>query len=189
MNGAASDGRLPRMASVSSMDRTRAALALTAVFLATTGCGNTQSNAPQEPAGTGGRGGATGGEAAGGGGAGTGAAGGGEAGTGAAGGGGAGAGAAGGGGGARVIECKPGVGDNPYNPPHERLQFKGTNGSFEDHCDDMGHLVQYRCATKIICTPTPETPCVPDATVPYESGEVSEATFDCVCVNGTCPPP
>lgn len=130
-----------------------------ALVVATLGCGNTESNEPQAPTG-GGTGGAGGNGAAG-----------------------------GGVGGGAVRKCQPSAGDNPYNPPSERLQFTGSNGTFEDHCDNAGHLVQYGCATVVPCTPTPQTPCVPDATVPYETGAVSESTLDCACIDGACPPP
>ena len=99
-----------------------------------------------------------------------------------------GAGMATGGNGASASEirvCRAGVGESSTNPLDERNQFQGSNGSFEDHCDETGQLLQYVCATRVPCS---GPSCVPDATVPYNTGEVGSYTVDCGCVAGACAP-
>ena len=106
-----------------------------------------------------------------------------------AGGGGMASGGAGGGGGGtvKVHVCQSGAGDGTSNPREVRIQYLGANGSLEDHCYDWGQLVQYGCASALICTPTPENPCAGDLGVPYSTGQVSESTVDCACADGVCP--
>jgi hypothetical protein len=69
-----------------------------------------------------------------------------------------------------------------------RLKYQGTNGRFEDHCDELGRLVQYTCATMVYCTPTPANPCTGDSGVAYPTGVVSPITVECPCLDGVCPP-
>jgi hypothetical protein len=69
-----------------------------------------------------------------------------------------------------------------------RLKYQGTNGRFEDHCDEQGRLVQYVCGTMVYCTPTPDNPCAGDAGVAYPSAVVLPVTTECPCVDGVCPP-
>ena len=51
-----------------------------------------------------------------------------------------------------------------------RLKYQGTNGRFEDHCDELGRLVQHVCTTMVYCTPTPANPCAGDSGVAYPTG-------------------
>jgi len=120
-------------------------------------CGSTERNDPQDPASSGGGGMASGGAS-------------GAAGT--------------------VVNlhvCRAGVGCGTQNPREERFQFQGTNGTFEDHCDDSGQLVQYLCASAVNCTPSPQNPCTGDMSVPYTTGEVYSTNLDCPCADGVCP--
>ncbi|TKD08506.1 hypothetical protein [Polyangium fumosum] len=96
---------------------------------------------------------------------------------------GGGGGAAGGDGGGptKTHECWQGVttygiSTNPYVVE----AVKGTNGTFVDHCDESGHLVQYNCESTMICDP--------QACEPILTGVVVEEVFDCkgACKAGVC---
>lgn len=132
-----------------------AKLTTLALLAMSAACGNTESKQPQEPASSGGGGTASGGS--------------------------------GGGGGtpSTIQVCPNNPGDGHHNSREERYQLQGTNGTFEDHCDDAGQLVEYWCISRVPCS---GPSCMGDATVSYPTGEVGPYTSECACVDGVCPP-
>jgi hypothetical protein len=71
-----------------------------------------------------------------------------------------------------VAECKVGEtsGDDHFAPSvAQRQSLRGRNGTYTDHCDDVGNLIDYACA--------------------YQAGEVVARAIDCNgnCVDGACP--
>jgi hypothetical protein len=59
----------------------------------------------------------------------------------------------------------------------------GANGTFVDHCDAQGNLVNYSCETALLCGPAPNPSCTS-----YETGNVITNAIDCAghCAGGTC---
>jgi hypothetical protein len=56
----------------------------------------------------------------------------------------------------------------------------GDNGTFTDHCDEDGNLVEYVCEETMSCGP--------DFCEPFVTGQVIEQAIDCkgTCLSGAC---
>jgi hypothetical protein len=71
--------------------------------------------------------------------------------------------------------------------PDYRTQhvLTGTNGTFQDHCDASGNLVEYTCATNFGCDAPEGADCAPQE---YLTGAVSAGDVDCfgLCTEGRC---
>jgi hypothetical protein len=78
----------------------------------------------------------------------------------------------------RLVEGPMGLGD-----PEQVAEVVGSNGTFVDHCDGDGNLVEYVCETELVCAGGINPVCTA-----YETGSVSSELFDCVgtCEVGSC---
>lgn len=85
---------------------------------------------------------------------------------------------------------------DPSTPPgaSEKGTATGTNGAFEDACDEDGNLLEYSCETQLGCggggnaNGDSSGACAPR---PYLTGNVWPMTIDCfgLCVDGACDVP
>jgi len=85
---------------------------------------------------------------------------------------------------------------DPYTSAEaiEKGTTTGTNGAFEDACDDGGNLVEYSCETQLGCgsggnaNGDSSGACAPQ---PYLTGNVWPTTIDCLglCMDGACEVP
>lgn len=94
--------------------------------------------------------------------------------------GGGGGGAAGGGSPTKTLTCPTGVTEHakPVDP-ESVAAVTGDNGTFIDHCDGSGNLVEYTCEDEVICS---------DFCEPILTGQVIENVIDCkgTCQAGAC---
>ncbi|MFT3765809.1 MAG: hypothetical protein QM820_09860 [Minicystis sp.] len=69
--------------------------------------------------------------------------------------------------------------------PEVAEAFSGSNGTFEDACDENGNLIQYGCGSKEVWTCS-DWECYDE---PETTDEVVSRTIDCAgtCQNGACP--
>lgn len=75
-----------------------------------------------------------------------------------------------------------GRGDDQIDPALQQ-QVSGSNGTFEDACDEAGNLVEQHCEVSMRCTAGPKPTCEG-----VQTGKVVSKVFDCGgrCVDGAC---
>jgi len=78
-----------------------------------------------------------------------------------------------------VEVCEPGAATASTSDVELRQSWTGGNGSYTDHCDANGNLVEYGCDAQVVCS-------LPFSHVPPDierTGEVVATAVDC---NGSC---